>query len=209
MNALVENFLNRPFSHRVGIWGGVIAVVTFIFWQYFYSGLRTEYTDLTTKIDELQTEKVNEQRLARELPKVRAAVEELDIQLRKAILELPDKREIPDLLSSISNLAKDAGLEVTLFRPKPENMKDFYAEIPVAMNVQGTYHQVAAFFDEVGRLSRIVNLGEIMMKEPELVEGQLEIPVKVSCTATTFRFLEESERIQTVSEDDKKKRRRK
>ena len=89
-------------------------------------------------------------------------------------------------------------------------MKDFYAEVPVSIAVDGTYHQVATFFDEVGHLSRIVNINQITMKEP--VVGDAQVQVKVGCTATTFRYLDEAERAAAAekaqAEADTKKRRK-
>jgi len=76
---------------------------------------------------------------------------------------LPDKKEIPSLLTSISEAGKEAGLEFLLFQPISEINKDFYAEIPVSIKVAGNYHNVGLFFDNVSRLFRIVNIKDIVM----------------------------------------------
>jgi len=60
---------------------------------------------------------------------------------------LPDTKEIPDLLSNISSLGREAGLDVVQFKQRPEKFEEFYAEVPVDILVRGTYHQVASFFD--------------------------------------------------------------
>ena len=206
MHAIVENFLERPTSHKVAFWVGSILLVTFIFWQYFYSAALTEEDELSNKVQALTTEIATEKRLARDLGKFREQVKELDIKLKQALQELPDTREIPDFLRSISDLAREVGLEVPLFRPMPEVRKEFYAEVPVAISVEGTFHQVATFFDEVGRLPRIVNIAGITVREPKI--GEDRILVKADCSATTFRYLDESERIEAVATDPKKRRKK-
>jgi type IV pilus assembly protein PilO len=112
--------------------------------------------------------------------------------LKKALAELPDNKEIPQLLEKVADKAKDAGLDVRLFVPKAEQRKDFYAEVPVQIEVGGGYHQVATFFDEVSHLERIVNINEFSMSDPERTDSGLVL--KTSLVATSFRFLDESER---------------
>ncbi len=84
-------------------------------------------------------------------------------ELKVAITQLPTSKEIPSLLSNISQLGKDSGLEFLLFKPVGEINKDFYAEIPVEIRVKGAYNNVAIFFDKVGKLPRIVNISEVSM----------------------------------------------
>ena len=209
MNPLIQNILDRPLSHRIGIWAGSFVFLGFVFWQYFYGPQVAELDKLQSKIESLNSEIGHEQRLARNLVKFRKEVKDLEVKLKMALAELPDEKEIPDLLSNMSNLARDAGLEVNLFKPNPEVFREFYAEVPVTMSVEGTFHQVATFFDEVGRLPRIVNINQIYIREPKLSEGEEQMRIKSDCMATTFRYLDESQRIQAPDAADKKKRRKK
>lgn len=208
MNELVQRFMDRPLWQRVCIWAGSLLFVILIFWQYFYSPRLEEHIKLTEKVENLDSRIVDERRRARNLKKLREKVRELDVKLKFALQELPDKKEIPDLLSSISTLAKDAGLDVTVFKPQGENTKEFYAEVPVNISVEGTYHQVATFFDEVGQLSRIVNINDVALREPRLMESRMV--VKTDCVATTFRYLDEAERQKSEesAEGSGKRRRR-
>ena len=86
--------------------------------------------------------------------------------------------------------------------------REFYADVPVEIDVTGSFHQVATFFDEVGRLERIVNLDQITLTDPQLQESRAVI--KSTMLATSFRFLEEGERPQSGTEGDatRKNRRR-
>jgi len=205
MNQYLETILERPLSHRLGILFGLLGAIGFVFWMYLYKPKLSELNALKEKQVELQTKITNEKRLAANLAKFRAEVKDLDIKLNIALQELPDKREIPDLLTSISNLARDAGLEVALFKTEPESFQEFYSEVPASILVSGTYHQVATFFDEVGRLSRVVNIKEIQLTEPKVVDG--EATLKISCVATTFRYLDEQERAERGGQDTEGKRR--
>lgn len=205
MAAIIDSFLERPTSHKIIAWLALIGFLTFLFWQYLYSGMAEELTKLQERRETLETQVVNAQRLARNLDKIREEVRELDVKLNFAMQELPDKQEIPDLLSSVSDLATSSGLEVSLFKTRPENFKDFYAEVPVTVSVDGTFHEVATFFDEVGHLSRIVNIDQVSLKSPQQSDDGMLL--KVDCTATAFRFLDESERMSHKEKTSKKRRR--
>ena len=209
MHPMIENFMERPTSHKVGAWAGVLIVLLGIFWQYIYGPVSTELSAEEDKRVQLNSQITNEKRLERERPKFQEEVKSLEVKLKIALEELPDEKEIPELLKSVSDLAKDAGLEVSLFRPEPEVQRDFFAEVPVNMLVEGTYHQVATFFDEVGRMSRIVNLKGIDISDPRASDRGLI--VKANCTAVTFRYIDEEERAKAAKagEDAKGKKRRK
>ena len=94
-----------------------------------------------------------------------------------------------------------SGLEITLFRQKPEVPHDFYADVPVEMQMRGTYHDVALFLDRVKRLDRIVNVSDIKMTKPRIELDRMMLDA--GCTATTFRFLDESERAKLLEEKKK------
>jgi type IV pilus assembly protein PilO len=112
-------------------------------------------------------------------------MQEAEVQFKRAMTALPEKEEIPSLLTSISRSGQDVGLEFLLFEPKLEVRKDFYAEIPVSIEVNGGYHDLAIFFDKVARLNRIVNIKNISM---ERKKDNQELSTK--CTAVTYKFVE-------------------
>lgn len=145
-------------------------------------------------------EKDREEKLvdASAVPERQKEVEDLERELQLAILQLPDEKEIPQLLSSISTLGRDSGLDILIFRQKPEGYQEFYAEVPVEMQVRGTYHQVAKFFDRVRKLDRIVNVSNIVLKDPEVIDDDLLL--EANSQVTTFRFLSEPERAKLIKE---------
>jgi type IV pilus assembly protein PilO len=94
------------------------------------------------------------------------------------------------LLTDVTSLGKNAGLEFKAFRPQPEVRRDFYAEVPIGIEFTGGFHEIAAFFDRVAKLPRIVNVAELDMTIGK--ESADATVLSVKGRATTFRFLEES-----------------
>ena len=209
MNEKLEEILELPNNVKIGILGGTILVIVGLFWFISLSSLNDQISKLKKEISGdkgLQTEVAEQEGIARNLDKFKTEVARLDVELKKALEELPDSSEIHDLLEQISDKARDAGLEIRLFKPTPEQKRDVYAEVPVQIEVAGTYHQVATFFDEVGHLERVVNLDQLNISEPVLNDDRMNIKTQV--TATAFRFLEESERPDVKKEEDSKRRRK-
>lgn len=198
MNPIIENFLERPASHKVGFWILSLLILLGICWQYVLQEPVNKRETLATSIEDLENKIIEQQRIARELPRFKEEVTHFDKKLELALLELPDKKEISDLLTSISVLAVDTGLEIIKFQPKREAIKDFYAAVPVAIELEGTFHQLATFFDEVGRLSRIVNIDGITIDI--ITETKTEVVIRASCEATTFRYLTDDEQRQTAAD---------
>jgi len=115
----------------------------------------------------------------------RSMMRDAEAEFNTALKALPEKKEIPSLLTSVSRAGIDSGLEFLLWQEQPQVMKEFYAEIPVSIQVFGGYHNVALFFDQVARLPRIVNIKNIRMNRSK---GSLKLTT--TCTAVTYRFVE-------------------
>ena len=176
-------------------------LISAAFYSVLYSPQADEIAKLNESIEAAQNEKSIKQKRAANLPKLQKELGELDVRLKEAIAQLPSKKEIADLLSSIATKAQESGLDIDLFRPRPENYKDFYAEIPVEMRIKGTFHNVIMFFDAIGRLTRLVNIDNIGFKNPKVSGDQMVL--EFTTTAITYRFLEEAERIKIAEEKAK------
>ncbi len=188
MAITLETIVKLPTSRKIVILVVLIAAVVGLFFYLIYwpnlevlKKKKAEVEVLERQVRELRTVAANMKRFQEEAVKLRE-------ELRVAILQLPTSKEIPSLLSNISQLGKDSGLEFLLFKPIGEINKEFYAEIPVEIRVKGTYNNVAVFFDKVGKLPRIVNISEVSMDTAKEVLGRWEI--NTSCTATTFKFID-------------------
>ncbi len=202
MNDLLERFFELETRQRLMIGVAGLVLIFGAYWYFVYAGRRTETLAVMAKITDLKAQRESKQKLIANIGQLQETVRELGAQLKQAEARLPDQKEIPDLLSSISSAGRDSGLEMSLFRQRSEQLRDFYAEVPVDIAVRGNYHQVATFFDRVGQLDRIVNVGDIVMQSPKR-EGD-EMIVETLCSATTFRFLDETEREQIAKEKEAK-----
>ena len=191
MDPQIEKLLKLPTKEKVAL----LVLVLLLEGAAIYYGLCAprikEMAELKTRQEELQRQIQENRSIANNLPRFKAEYEQLKTDLDNALTELPNQKEIPSLLTSISSMGKGAGLDFLLFRPKPEVPKDFYAEVPVDIAVAGTFYNVADFFVAVSKLPRIVNINNVSVADIKQVGGRTAL--RVTCLATTFRFLDPKE----------------
>jgi len=125
---------------------------------------------------------------AAEIVKYEKKMAETQAAFNLAMRALPDKREIPSLLTGISKAGSDAGLAFLLFQPANEINQEFFKQIPVSIKVEGRYHQITDFLFQITRLNRIVNINNVDVKG--IRDGQL---LEMSCDAVTYMFVEKPE----------------
>jgi type IV pilus assembly protein PilO len=202
MNDLLERFFGMSPQMRLGVYVGGTLLLALLYWNFFYSPMSAALAEKRARLEDLDQQFAKKTKMVAQLEMLRKEVKELDAKLREALAQLPDQKEIPDLLSTVSSLGRESGLDILLFRQRPEVLQDFYAEVPVEMLMKGTYAQLTEFFDRVGKLNRIVNVKDISMKTPVVSEGR--VVLSTSCTAVTFRFLSEEERAKIAAERAKK-----
>jgi type IV pilus assembly protein PilO len=183
-----ESIVKLPTSRKVLILAVLVAVMAGLYFYLIYwpnlellKQKKAEEAKLEQEVLRLRAVEADKKRFQEEAARLRE-------ELKLAVAQLPTSKEIPTLLSNISQLGKDSGLEFLLFKPAPEVSKEFYAEIPVEVRVKGSYNNVAIFFDKVGKLPRIVNISEVAMDGAKEIQGRWEI--NTSCTATTFKYIE-------------------
>ncbi|MEK7379066.1 MAG: type 4a pilus biogenesis protein PilO [Candidatus Binatota bacterium] len=198
MKELLDRILDLPRQQKIGVLAGLIVAILLLDYFLFYSPRSDEISKLTQEVENQRNERDKKKKEAANIPKLKEQMAQLNGMLKEAVAQLPDRKEIPDLLSSISNKVKESGLDILIFRPRAENIQEFYAEIPVDIVVRGGFHNVATFFDEVGRLNRLVNIANIELRNPKANEDQ--VIMEVSTVATTFRFLDEAERAKIAAE---------
>ncbi len=198
---VVDDFLDQPLRTKVTMLAVLLVCGTALDWTFVYSPRAARLAELQSQVLERRTELDTKRAKANSREALEREVRDLSAELKRAQAQLPDQREIADLLSSIAASGRQSGLDITLFRQKPEVYHDFYADVPVQMEMRGTFHDVVAFLDRVKRLDRIVNISDIHLAKPR-VDGD-RVLLDASCTATTFRFLDEAERAR-LSEQKKK-----
>jgi type IV pilus assembly protein PilO len=201
VNDFIKDILDRPRSQKIGILGGVILLLLIAGYFYVYVPAGDQITRLTEEVASVQSERDKKRAIAANLPKLKQELALWDAQLKAAMAQLPDSKEIPELLSNLSTKAREAGLEIILFRPRAENYQEFYAEIPVDIVVRGGFYNAVTFFDEVGRMSRLVNIDNINLKKYREIADSATL--EISTLATTYRFLDEVERKKVAEEKAK------
>ena len=183
----IEKVLKLPKAVRIGILAGIGVLICIA----YYVG---SYQASSQELDRLQVEEANLQRklssvriIAGNLAAFEIEIEKLEIKLKKALRQLPNEKQLEVLLTDISNLGKTAGVEIHSFQRKEEVPHDFYAEVPISIQLEGEYHDIGKFFELLSKLKRIVNMGSLKISVgSESIEGTR---LKVSGIATTFRFI--------------------
>ena len=164
-------------------------VIYGVFYYFFYTPLKQEIEDKTTQRRSLQVEVENARTTAARLPEFRREVERKEAALQALSRILPSEKEVDDLLRKVQQLAAESSLDVLRFKPEATRPQDFYAEWPISLELDGSYHNLAFFFDRLSRLSRIVNVSNLEIESKR--EPTIASTISASCTATTFVFIEQ------------------
>ena len=201
MNKLVEDILARPQAQKIAILAVAVILLSALYYTFLYGPQSDAISKLAQSVETTRTEKTAKQRQAANLARLQQDLVEAEAKLKEVVAQLPDRKEIPDLLTNLSTKAREAGLEILLFRPRSETFQEFYAEIPVDIVVRGGFQNAVTFFDDVSKLSRIVNIDNIEFRNPKVTGDQ--VVLDVSNLATTYRFLDEAERKKVAEEKAK------
>ncbi len=172
-------------------WLAVCGVLFLFFVIYYFVSYKGSVQEIERLVSERDKIKANFERYViyvKKMPQLEKEIAKLNKELQKARVQLPGAKEIPELLTLISNTGTQSGLEFLLFKPLPEQKVDFYARVPVEMVIVGSFHNTAIFFDKVKKLSRIVNIANVnVVVKPG--KGNL---LRTSCSATTYKYLEQA-----------------
>jgi len=176
--------LNSKVKLVVTVLIAVIPLVIFYFSLYRPNAQKTlnlsdQKAALTVELGKIKARASNLAKFEEELAQAK------ELFLKTSAL-LPKEKEIPKLLKDISALGRNAGLDFLTFAPQADNPKDFYAEIPITINVRGPYHNMGFFFDQVSKLERIVTVANVIMSSPKKEAG--EMLLNSDCRLVTYRF---------------------
>ncbi len=197
-NAVLNDFRNLnpkdvgawPLAPRIAVLIGLFALILVAGWWFWWN----------EQLDTLAQRQQNEVKLKEEFVAKKTQAVNLDLYVQQlneidrsfgALLkQLPNKSEVESLLVEINQSGMGRGLQFELFKPGPEVVKDFYAELPINVRLTGSYHDFGAFAGDVGRLSRIVTLNNISITgNPQAKDGTLVL----DAVTKTFRYLDEEE----------------
>lgn len=164
-------FSNTP-KRQVYLLLGMVGIgVTAAWWFYLYTPARGRRDQLLGQVAKLQQDLFQKKRISQELPKLEAARAVLQKDLDEALRRLPEKKEIPRLLTQINRLGQDAGLTFSLFKPGKPSEDEFYTRVPIQIRAAGTYHALGRFFEEIGRMERIVNITDLKLDQASKQRG--------------------------------------
>jgi len=186
LSTYFDKISNLRMIYRIIIFAGTVVFIVGIYALLVYIPKTGEITTIKTELARLEKNIRLARIRANNLKRLEADLAEAQGDLKAAINLLPTTSEIPSLLKNITKLGNNSNLEFLLFSPKKQVPKEFYVEIPVGIEVLGGYHDVAMFFDKVGKLDRIVNVLNVNM----IPIKELSTTLKTSCQATTYRFKE-------------------
>jgi type IV pilus assembly protein PilO len=193
MDKLIERIVKAPLGAKVGVVAAAIVLLTVL--NYFVMGMdfglsisATEDKIRRTAQQQAQLDKeyIEKTAIANNLNQFRREKELLEQQLNEALAELPEDKKIEDLLQLFQDRAIKAGLKIGSIEPKPPVTERFYAKIPIPMTVTGNYHEIATFFDSLGRMRRIVNVSEVSLDSPKDVSGKIVLSGRFLVTAFMF-----------------------
>jgi len=175
---------DQPKSTKVAL--GVVLVTVILGGGYFLliSPARSVVDALRTKRDSLQSEVTQNRALAANLAGFRQEAAVLRRRLDALRERLPSEKEIPPLYRTLSNLAFQSGLSVSVFQPREPQPKDFFAEVPITVNAEVGYHQLGSFFERLARLPRIVNVGDFKLTGINRPNGSMQAEM----TLLTYTF---------------------
>jgi type IV pilus assembly protein PilO len=184
-----DSIIKLPTSQKVGILALVVALILIVYWQIAYKPTIRRIEDKERKLTELTREMKEKQRIAADYDKFKEETARIQEDLQRYVAKLPDQKEIPKLLKSISNMSQEAGLEVLLFKPQGEQAAEYYSRVPVELKFVGSYHRIGRFFYYVGTLPRIVNIENFSIQNAQKTSKD-EFLLSTSCVATTYRYKE-------------------
>jgi type IV pilus assembly protein PilO len=178
-----------PWYGQVGAFLGLSVAGLASFFYLYASPMQAEMTQRQKKLDALQNDIRKGQAIARRLPQFRAEVAALEARLETLRNVLPEEKDMADLLRRLQMLAVRSNLTIRHFKPSPTLVvKELHAEVPIALEFDGSYHNLGLFFDRVSKFPRIIHIGSVDIKAKDRPEP--DSTITASLVATTYILLE-------------------
>jgi type IV pilus assembly protein PilO len=180
-----------PLAAKIGIGAGLLGVAFVAYFVIFYGDLASSIKAAESKEKTLREQLAQARKAEFEYQKDLNDLADRQQRQRELNKILPTSTEYPAFLSSIQNVANVAGVALTAWTPNPEVNEQFYARVPMKLELLGRYHQVAKFFYGVGQLDRITNVENIVIRDPK--EQGEDVIIKVEALATAFRAIDDAQ----------------
>jgi Tfp pilus assembly protein PilO len=173
-----------PWYGQIAAFVVVCAGAVFGFWNFYVSEVQKDIALRQTHLAALRADVNKGVATARRLPEFQAQVSDLERRLDSLKAVLPEEKDVADILRRIQGLATQSNLNILRFTPQKMTQQPLYAEVPFRITAEGTYHNLAMFFDRVSKFQRVINVGDISIR----AKGQPEpnTTITAECVATTF-----------------------
>ena len=186
---MADNALTKlPLAGQLGVAALVAAIICGGFYWFYYSDALEQQKQKEAQLATLQQEIRALEATANRLPEFQREVQALEARLETLKRILPPEKEMPDLMRRVQYLAAQSSLAVRKFSPTSTAQKECYLEVPISLDLEGTYHNLGAFFDRVSRMSRLVNLGNLRIQAQKT--QTISNTVAISAVATTYVYQE-------------------
>jgi type IV pilus assembly protein PilO len=153
-----------PWYGQIGAFVVVSGLAVFGFWKYYVTDVQSEIEARQTRLTSLRADIAKGVATARRLPEFQAQVTELEHRLDTLKQVLPEEKDVADILRRLQGLATQSNLAIQRFTPQEPQQQALYAELPIKLQAEGTYHNLGLFFDRVSKFPRIINIGDLTIK---------------------------------------------
>ena len=191
MDRIIETLNKAPNSVKWGGLAALLAIITAVNFFFFVDDAANRIAAQANEQRTLEQQLAEKKAIADNLNDRRREMDQLDQKLQEALTELPDRKDIDELLAQLNDVGKKSGLEISKVEPTPEVAESFFAKIPVKMQVSGNYHEIALFLQEVANMRRIVNVSNIKLSVNQSQSKPEKVVLSSEFIATTFRFVEQ------------------
>ena len=177
-----------PWYAQVGAFVVLAVAGCGMFYYYYEQPVRADMAARETQLLALRADITKGLTTAKKLPEFRQQVTDLEGRLANLKAILPEEKDAADLLNRMQTVAAQSSMTIKGFKPSPTVTKQLHAEWPITLELDGTYHNLATFFDRVGKFTRIVNISGLDVKGRDRPEANNTITA--TCVATTFVLLD-------------------
>jgi len=176
---------------KLSILLGVFLLLGYFCWFYLFQPAFERKTRLEDDLKTINSQIATRQQVAGQIEQHKKEIAALEENLETILAKLPEQKEIPRLLTSVSEAGRSAGLDFILFEPMAPVPREFYAEIPVRIAVAGRYNDIAVFFDSVAHLPRIATITDVEIKKGTGKDTGGDL-LRADCSMKIYMFLEET-----------------
>jgi type IV pilus assembly protein PilO len=177
-----------PWYGQIGAFVVVALLGAGLFYYLYEIPQQAELATQAKELSAIRGRITQGQTMARQLPEFKKEIGTLEARLEALKPILPDERDVGDLLRRVQTLATQSNLQVRGFRPQAITTKEMHAEWPIALQLEGTYHNLGLFLDRVSKFPRIINIGNMVLAAKDSQAGSQSMTIQA--TATTFVLVE-------------------